>query len=92
MLDTTKKAWMEGQRLTRKERKQLGRAISTGSLGLEVVHADAAGIDIGCREHYVAVGPERDTEPVRNFGCFTAELRRNFQKQFPLHAAPSSKR
>jgi transposase len=31
---------------------------------------------IGSREHYVAVGPDRDTEPVRVFGCFTAELRR----------------
>ena len=31
---------------------------------LEVVHPDAAGIDIGGREHWVAISPERDAEPV----------------------------
>src|SRR3974377_2162654 len=64
------------KRLTRKQRKDLGRKIWSDHPGLEVVHRDAAGIDIGSREHYVAVGPDRDTEPVRVFGCFTAELRR----------------
>jgi len=42
---------------------------------LEIVHPDAAGIDVGGSEHWVAVNPERDAEPVRQFGCFTAELR-----------------
>src|ERR1700758_3723411 len=42
---------------------------------LEVVHPDAAGIDVGGSEHWVAVNPERDPEPVRRFGCFTADLR-----------------
>ena len=41
---------------------------------LEVVHPYAAGIDIGGREHWVAISPERDPEPVRRFGCFTADL------------------
>ena len=41
---------------------------------LDVVHPDAAGIDIGGREHWVAISPERDAEPVRCFGCFTADL------------------
>lgn len=41
---------------------------------LEILHPDAAGIDIGGREHWVAVNPERDEEPVRCFGCFTADL------------------
>jgi transposase len=44
--------------------------------GLEVVHRDAAGIDVGSREHYVAVPPDRDAQPVRSFGCFTSELHR----------------
>src|SRR5271155_5059029 len=39
---------------------------------LRVVHPDAAGIDIGSREHYVAVGP--DASSVRSFGCATADL------------------
>ena len=41
---------------------------------LEIVHPDAAGIDIGGREHWVAISPELDAEPVRCFGCFTADL------------------
>jgi hypothetical protein len=64
------------KRLTRKERKDLGRKIWSGNPELEVVHREAAGIDIGSREHYVAVGPERDSQPVRSFGCFTEELHR----------------
>ncbi len=42
---------------------------------LEIVHADAAGIDVGGSEHWVAVGPDRDPEPVRRYGCFTTDLR-----------------
>ena len=42
---------------------------------LEIVHPDAAGIDVGGSEHWVAIHPERDPEPVRRFGCFTADLR-----------------
>lgn len=39
-----------------------------------VVEPDAAGIDVGAREMYVAVAPERDSEPVRVFGTFTEDL------------------
>ncbi len=42
---------------------------------LEIVHPDAAGIDVGGSEHWVAVSPDCDPEPVRRFGCFTADLR-----------------
>jgi hypothetical protein len=42
---------------------------------LEIVHPDAAGIDVGGSEHWVALSPDRDPEPVRRFGCFTADLR-----------------
>jgi len=42
---------------------------------LDVVHPEAAGIDVGGSEHWVAINPERDPEPVRRFGCFTADLR-----------------
>jgi hypothetical protein len=42
---------------------------------LDILHPDAAGIDVGGNEHWVAVSPERDAEPVRRFGCFTADLR-----------------
>lgn len=42
---------------------------------VDIVHPDAAGIDVGGSEHWVAVSPDRDPEPVRRFGCFTADLR-----------------
>ena len=42
---------------------------------LEIVHPEAAGIDVGGSEHWVAISPDRDPEPVRRFGCFTADLR-----------------
>jgi transposase len=41
---------------------------------LEIMHPDAAGVDIGGSEHWVAVSPDRDAEPVRRFGCFTMDL------------------
>jgi len=43
---------------------------------LEVVHPDAAGIDIGGQEHWVAISPDRDEQPVRCFECFTVDLGR----------------
>jgi len=42
---------------------------------LEQIRQDAAGIDIGAEELYVAVPPDRDEENVRKFGTFTADLR-----------------
>ena len=39
-----------------------------------MINKDAAGIDIGSGEHWVAVPEDRDEEPVRSFGCFTADL------------------
>ncbi|MGH8761215.1 MAG: IS110 family transposase [Burkholderiales bacterium] len=41
---------------------------------LTITHPNAAGIDIGSAAHYVAVPPERDDEPVREFASFTADL------------------
>ena len=38
-----------------------------------MVHPHAAGIDVGNEVHYVAVRPDRDLQPVRRFGCFTAD-------------------
>ena len=41
---------------------------------LDIVHPDAAGIDIGGGEHWAAISPDRDAEPVRCFDCFTQDL------------------
>ena len=41
---------------------------------LSTIHPDAAAIDIGATMHVAAVGPDRDTEPVRTFQTFTGDL------------------
>lgn len=41
---------------------------------LEVAHPNAAGIDIGSGSHFVAVRPDADDTPVREFGSFTEDL------------------
>ncbi len=43
---------------------------------LEQINLDAAGIDIGAESIYVAVPPGRDTESVKEFPTFTADLQR----------------
>lgn len=63
------------QQMNRKQRREMTRKIQSEDISLEVIHADAAGIDIGNESHYVAVPPRRDTQPVRRFGCTTAELK-----------------
>ena len=45
---------------------------------LDIVHPDAAGIDVGGSEHWVAISPERDQEPVCCFDCFTAVSQQPF--------------
>ena len=44
------------------------------SAPLAQMHLNAAGIDVGATEHWVAVPADRDEEPVRRFGAFTADL------------------
>jgi len=61
---------------SRKERKELQRRLYSEDPGLDVVHPNAAGIDIGNESHFVAVPPDRDAEPVREFGSWTADLER----------------
>lgn len=43
---------------------------------LEQINANAAGIDVGAEEMYVAVPPDRDKDSVRSFPTFTADLQR----------------
>src|SRR5215467_8992849 len=64
--------WKE---MNRKQRRELTRKMQSEDLSLEVVHPDAAGIDIGNESHYVAVPPTRDNQAVRRFGCTTVELK-----------------
>jgi transposase len=68
----TQRHWHE---MNRKQRREMMRQIQSEDLSLEVIHPHAAGIDIGNEFHYVAVPPSRDSQPVRRFGCTTAELK-----------------
>jgi transposase len=63
-------------KMNRKQRKELQQRLCAEDAGLEVVHPDAAGIDVGNASHFVAVPPGRDEQPVREFGSWTADLRR----------------
>jgi len=45
------------------------------SSSLSVVNPDAAGIDIGATSHFVAVPVGRDKESVREFKCFTPDIK-----------------
>lgn len=73
------KAMSADERLTggsRKQRKELQRRLYADDPGLGVIHANAAGIDIGKESHFVAVPVGRDAEPVREFASWTADLER----------------
>jgi transposase len=52
--------------------KEQGRG---GSLTLDCIEPNAAGIDVGATEIYVAVAADRDPKPVRCFATFTDDLR-----------------
>ena len=53
----------------------MGKPIKGRRLSLECIEPNAAGIDVGATEIYVAVPPERAAEPVRCFKTFTGDLR-----------------
>jgi transposase len=48
----------------------------TTQSAITLTHPNAAGIDIGSAAHFVAVPPDRDDQPVREFASFTADLHR----------------
>src|SRR6201984_178130 len=70
---STRGHWNE---MNRKQGREMMRQIQSEDISLEVVHPNAAGIDIGNESHYVAVPPDRDAKPVRQFACFTEDLQR----------------
>ena len=62
--------------MNRQQRRDLGRRLAGNDPGLTIVHSNAGGIDVGNESHFVAVPPDRDTHPVQEFGCWTADLKR----------------
>jgi len=61
--------------LNRNERRILAQKVAASDPGLSIVHPNAAGIDVGNGSHFVAVPADRDSNPVREFGSWTAALR-----------------
>lgn len=57
-------------------KRKLKRAKPGVVNALEQINPNAAGIDIGGEEVWVAVPPDRDEESVRSFSTFTADLQR----------------
>ena len=60
--------------MNRKQRREMTRKIQSEDLNLEVIHPDAAGIDIGNESQYMTVPTTRVSEPVRRFGFTKAEM------------------
>ena len=57
--------------------KQKAKRTKAGIVNaLDQINLNAAGIDIGAEEVWVAVPPERDEDSVRSFPTFTADLQR----------------
>ena len=65
-----------GEKLNRRDRRELQRQWDAGDAELKIVHPDAAGIDVGNASHFVSVPAGRDADPVREFGSWTADLHR----------------
>src|SRR6516225_6883403 len=63
-----------GERLNRKERREVQQRLNLDDPGLDMIHRDAAGIDVGNESHFVSVPPDRDPHPIREFGSWTAAL------------------
>ncbi len=54
--------------------RSLSPKSSKSCQALSLPHPNAAGIDIGSASHFVAVPPDQDDEPVREFKSFTPDL------------------
>jgi len=53
------------------------RIVKSSTPSMPVLHClnkNAAGVDVGASEVYVAVPPDRDSQPVRRFASFTEDL------------------
>ena len=63
-----------GERLNRKERREVQQRLNLDDPGLDIIHRDAAGIDVGNESHFVSAPPDRNPQPIREFGSWTAAL------------------
>ena len=66
---------MEEPPIKDNRRHRRGKARVSPSV-LDRINPQAAGIDCGSAEHYVAVPPDRSASPVQPFKTFTSDLLR----------------
>src|SRR6202140_2205500 len=66
----------KGERLSRQQRKELQQQLHAADPRMQIVHPDAAGIDVGNQSHFVALPAGRQAQPVQEFGSWTADLQR----------------
>jgi transposase len=52
-----------------------GKSKGEQAKALAMIEPNAAGVDVGAAEHYVAVPPDRDEQPIRKFSAYTSALR-----------------
>jgi hypothetical protein len=73
-----KEAQLIGERLEYSTTDQEGAMAKASNRleQIEIVHPNAAGLDIGAREIYGAIPPDRDGDIVKSFGTFTPDLER----------------
>jgi hypothetical protein len=64
----------QGEKLSRRERRQIERQLQAAEPGWEIVHRNVAGIDVGNESHFVAIDAKQTDQPVREFGSWTAGL------------------
>jgi transposase len=65
---------MMEQAMVQRKRSTLPKPGKSRQAPLAITHPNAAGIDIGNASHFVAVPPDRDDNPVREFPSFTKDL------------------
>jgi transposase len=65
---------MMEQAMAQRNRNVIPKPGKSRAAALTITHPNAAGIDIGSASHFVAVPPDRDDEPVREFPSFTVDL------------------
>ncbi len=65
---------LKAGRMNRAQRRELGRRVAASDPELTIAHANAGEIDVGNESHFVAAPPDRDGNPVREFGCWTRAL------------------
>lgn len=62
----------DGSTKKRFKAREIRKALQEGR-EFQELNPNVAGIDVGSREHYVSVPEDRDSQPVRRFGCYTSD-------------------